>query len=196
MSLPTITAAKADDRARVFHTVTLGFSADPIARWIWPDANVYLTHMPKFAEAFAGRAFNHESAYVANECNAAALWLPPGTDPDGETMEEILAATLRDDMADDVEKFFAAMDDYHPHDEPCWYLPMIAADPAFMGQGLGAALMKHALRRCDEEGGMAYLESSNPRNISLYQRHGFEVMGEIQVGASPVMTPMIRPART
>ncbi|MCA1748539.1 MAG: hypothetical protein LC634_03060 [Sphingomonadales bacterium] len=41
----------------------------------------------------------------------------------------------------------------------------------------------------------AYLESSNPRNISLYLRHGFEIVGEIQHGSSPVMTPMLRPAR-
>lgn len=55
--------------------------------------------------------------------------------------------------------------------------------------------MKHALRRVDEDRLPAYLESSNPRNISLYERHGFEVVGEIQVGKSPVMTPMIRAAR-
>jgi hypothetical protein len=42
---------------------------------------------------------------------------------------------------------------------------------------------------------LAYLESSNPRNIPLYQRHGFEAMGEIQVGAAPVVTPMIREPR-
>jgi ribosomal protein S18 acetylase RimI-like enzyme len=54
--------------------------------------------------------------------------------------------------------------------------------------------MKHALDRCDSEGLPAYLESTNPRNISLYQRHGFQVMGEIKFGASPVVTPMIRPA--
>ena len=86
------------------------------------------------------------------------------------------------------------MADYHPQ-EPCWYLPLIAADPAHTGQGLGAALMRHALAKVDADGLPAYLESSNPRNISLYQRYGFEVMGEIQAGSSPVMTPMIRPAR-
>jgi hypothetical protein len=43
--------------------------------------------------------------------------------------------------------------------------------------------------------GTAYLESSNRRNISLYMRHGFEVMGEIQVGAAPPVTPMLRSPR-
>ena len=60
------------------------------------------------------------------------------------------------------------MAEHHPH-EPHWYLPLIAADPNWIGQGLGALLMKHALRRCDVEGVAAYLESSNPRNISFYQ---------------------------
>jgi len=71
---------------------------------------------------------------------------------------------------------------------------MIGADPAHIGQGLGAALMKHALARCDEDRLPSYLESSNLRNVSLYERHGFEKIGEIQVGNSPVMTPMLRPA--
>jgi ribosomal protein S18 acetylase RimI-like enzyme len=63
------------------------------------------------------------------------------------------------------------------------------------GRGFGALLMRHATMRCDAEGKVAYLESSNPRNIPLYLRHGFEVMGTIQVGRSPVMTPMIRRPR-
>ena len=53
--------------------------------------------------------------------------------------------------------------------------------------------MKHALRRCDEEGIPAYLESSNPRNISLYEPLGFNIIGKIQCDSSPVMTPMLRP---
>ena len=58
--------------------------------------------------------------------------------------------------------------------------------------GLGSLILKEALQVIDEQGKIAYLESSNPKNISLYLRHGFEVIGEIQVGSSPVVTPMIR----
>jgi ribosomal protein S18 acetylase RimI-like enzyme len=55
--------------------------------------------------------------------------------------------------------------------------------------------MKHALARVDREGATAYLESSNPRNVSFYERHGFEVLGRIQSGSSPVITPMLRRPR-
>jgi hypothetical protein len=41
----------------------------------------------------------------------------------------------------------------------------------------------------------AYLESSNPRNLSFYRRHGFEPLGAIQVGSSPTLVPMLRQPR-
>ena len=60
---------------------------------------------------------------------------------------------------------------------------------------LGSLLLKTALKRCDDDGVIAYLESSNPKNIPLYERHGFEVMGLIQPGDFPPLYPMLRPAR-
>jgi len=35
----------------------------------------------------------------------------------------------------------------------------------------------------------AYLESSNPANIPLYQGHGFDILDTIQVGSSPPIFP-------
>jgi ribosomal protein S18 acetylase RimI-like enzyme len=82
----------------------------------------------------------------------------------------------------------------HPA-EPHWYLPLIGVDPAHQRQGFGSVLLQHALSQCDHDHTPAYLESSNPANIPLYRRHGFEVMGTIQVGSSPPVFPMLRPAR-
>jgi ribosomal protein S18 acetylase RimI-like enzyme len=149
--------------------------------------------MPRFVKAFGGRAFEHGTAYITEGVRAAALWLPPGVEPDEAAMGAVMEETLRPEIAEDVGAIMKGMAEHHPH-EPHWYLPLIAADPNWIGQGLGASLMKHALRRCDEEGIAAYLESTNPRNISLYERHGFRIMGKIQSGPSPVMTPMLRPA--
>lgn len=56
--------------------------------------------------------------------------------------------------------------------------------------------MQHALAACDRDGAPAYLESSNPRNIALYRRCGFEILGTIHAGSAPPVTPMLRPART
>jgi len=97
-------------------------------------------------------------------------------------------------LQDEVFAFIEQMDKFHPK-EPHWYLPMIGVDPTQQNKGYGAMLMKHALAVCDREGLPAYLESSNPRNITLYLRHGFEIAGTIQAGSSPAMFPMRREPR-
>lgn len=195
MAAPRVEVGSVANHDKVIQTITVGFLADPMCRWVWPDAGTHLETMPKFVAAFGGKAFDQGSAYIANNCRAAALWLPPGVDPDGDTVEALFEATVAPEILEDLGTVFAQMDEYHPNDQPCWYLPLIAADPAYMAKGFGAALMKHALLRCDEEGLIAYLESTNPRNVSLFQRHGFEVVGRIQAGSSPVLYPMIREAR-
>ncbi len=193
-SLPEIAVVEKSERDRAINTIVLSFATDPIARWVWPDGSSYLKAMPRFTAAFGGGAIEHGTAFSAGGGKAAALWLPPGTGPDEAAMEKVLEETLRPEIAEDMAGVLEGMAEFHPH-EPHWYLPMIGCDPHWIGKGFGAALMKHALEKCDEDGLPAYLESSNSRNISLYQRHGFEIIGEIQSGASPVLTPMLRQAR-
>ena len=72
---------------------------------------------------------------------------------------------------------------------------MIGVDPTHQRKGCGAALLRETLRQCDRDHVPAYLEASNPANMNLYRRHGFEVQGTIQVGSSPPLFPMLRTAR-
>ena len=188
---PEVKSAGANIQASAINTVVLGFAADPMARWVWPDSSEYLRIMPQFVKAFGGRAFENGTAYITEGARAAALWLPPGVQPDEAAMGAIITDSLRPEIAEDIGPILEGMAEHHPH-EPHWYLPLIAADPNWTGQGLGTLLMKHALRRCDQDGIAAYLESSNPRNISLYERHGFSIVGQIQYGSSPTLTPMLR----
>ncbi len=55
--------------------------------------------------------------------------------------------------------------------------------------------MARSLESVDAEHALAYLESSNPRNVAFYERLGFEVVGRMQIGDSPTLTAMRRPAR-
>jgi GNAT superfamily N-acetyltransferase len=190
---PEVKSADANTRVIAISTIVLGFAADPMTRWVWPDPSAYLKMMPRFVNAFGGRAFAFGTADITEGVRAAALWLPPGVEPDEAEMGAIMEASLRPEIAGDIAGVMDGMAEYHPR-EPHWYLPLVATDPNWIGRGLGSLLMKHALRRSDEEGVPAYLESSNPRNISFYERHGFKVIGKIQSGSSPVLTPMLRPA--
>jgi ribosomal protein S18 acetylase RimI-like enzyme len=92
-----------------------------------------------------------------------------------------------------VFSVFEEMGRYHPLD-PHWHLPLIGVEPSEHRRGLGSALLRHGLEICDEQRVPAYLESSNLENISLYQRHGFEILGIIEVDSCPPITPMLRRA--
>lgn len=174
--------------------IALAFAADPMTRWTWPDPRTYLAAMPRFVPAFAGKAFGRGSAYCIGDFAGAALWLPPDAEPDTEALGELMQSTLTPAQLEDARALFPQMATYHPH-EPHWYLPLIGVDPAHQGKGHGHALMTYALEHCDRDHLPAYLESTNPRNITLYERHGFEVLGTIQVGSSPPLTPMLRRPR-
>lgn len=88
------------------------------------------------------------------------------------------------------------MEAAHPHDRPHWYLNVIATLPSHQGRGLGARALRPILERCDASGGAAYLESSNPRNQTLYRRHDFDDHGDtIDLPDGPSLWPMWREPR-
>ena len=189
--IKTVTPSSAD---QVVGTIVLAFSADPIARWFYPDPHQYLLHLPSFVRAFAGRAFEYNSAHYIDGYSGAALWLPPDVHPDENALSELLQRSIPEENQQEIFAFMEQMDRSHPS-EPHWYLPMIGVDPGKQGNGYGSALLKHALARCDGEDKLAYLEASSPKSIPLYQRHGFELASTIQVGSSPPMFPMVRKPR-
>ena len=182
-------APNAADRA--FATLMLAFANDPAARWSWPEPHAFLRHFPTLARAFGSKSFDLGCADQIDEFGGVALWLPPGVQSDTAALASLMEGTAPPAVLADAGPVFEQMDSYHPH-EPHWYLPLIGIDPARQGQHLGKQLMAHGLARCDADGKLAYLESSNPRNISFYERLGFETLGAIQHGSSPTIVPMLR----
>jgi len=194
MSIPAVQSAGTQDRPRVISVITLAFSGDPLVRWLFPDPKRYLDLFPQLADAFGGNGLAHGATFITGGGTAAALWLPPGIEPDNERMSAVTAGNIERDISTEMAEVFGQMGACHP-DEPHWYLPLIGVDPAHQGKGYGSVLMRHATERFDAEGVSAYLESTNPRNISLYLRHGFEIVRTIQAGSSPPVVPMIRHPR-
>jgi GNAT superfamily N-acetyltransferase len=190
MDFSVKTALQEEENA-VTGAIIAAFLTDPLVRWLLPEAHRYFATMPGLIRGFAGAAFANESAYHVGAYAGAALWLPPGIHFDEEALTSLFHRNLAKDKVENAFAFFEEMGKYHP-EEPHWYLPAIGVDPLHQGHGYGSALMKHALQRCDQEQKLAYLESSNPRNLSLYIRHGFEIIGTIRVADSPPMFPMLR----
>src|SRR5690242_21051814 len=86
----SIKSAIDTDEAAVISVLTLAFSTDPTARWLYPDPPEYVTHFPRLALAIDGKAFINGTAHYAERFAAATLWLPPGVSPD----EEVAATTI------------------------------------------------------------------------------------------------------
>lgn len=184
-------ARSESEQQAVVAVITLAFSTDPMARWTFPEPATYLRVWPEVTRAFGDKGFAHGAAHLAAGGAAAAMWLPPGVYPDGERLTAVIEEHAPSEQQADLKRVFAQMETHHPS-EPCWYLPLIGVDPISQGRGYGSALLRYALEQCDRDGMPAYLESSSPRNIPLYQRHGFEIIGTIQAGTSPTVVPMLR----
>lgn len=191
---PEVRSAVPSELERAIATITLAFAADPFTRWVLPEGADFLEHFPAILREFGLPALENRCVYVTEDFGGACLWLPPGVQANDAALLAIVERGVRGQRRDEFLQVFERMGSYHPED-PHWYLPMIGVDPSRQNAGNGSALLRHALARCDRDGLAAYLESSNPQNITLYQRHGFEIMGEIRVADSPPMTPMLRAPR-
>ena len=173
--------------------VIMAFSSDPWTRWWWPEPQVYLKNMTLFMNEFLGVSIPAKGTYAVEDGSGASVWLPPGY----RVEDRVLAPAvfeIPEPRQEHAFKMFEQFRQSHP-EEDHWYLPWIGVDPVLHGRGLGSSMLKEVLRLVDEQGKVAYLESSNPQNMSLYERHGFEVVGRIQEGDSPPVHPMTRQPR-
>jgi ribosomal protein S18 acetylase RimI-like enzyme len=186
-----IRTATAADAERCLAVLTLAFGSDPPCRWTWPDPQQYLEAFPRFARAFGGSALELGTAHYYEDFSGVALWLPPGAAPDEASLVRVIQETVAAARKDAVFSIFEQMEAFHPR-EAHWHLPLIGVDPAHQGKGIGAALLRHVLSACDEQKVLAYLEATSSRNVSLYERHGFEALGSIQVADAPPIVPMVR----
>lgn len=196
MAMPTVQIVPEASQQASLHTLSLAFAADPFMRWMFPNAEQYLTYFPQMVSRMAGSAFGHGSALSTELYEGAALWIPPGVAPEEEATVNLMAEALSPDRLEAIGEVLEKMEAFHPKDDDCWYLAFIGVDPGHQNKGLGSALMKHMTAKLDEGNCLGYLESSNPMNVSLYQRHGFEIVGEIQAADSPSILPMIRPRQS
>lgn len=193
---PASVAAIAGDAEvdRAIATLVLAFATDPVARWMYDDPHQYLLHIPRLFRALAMSSFASGAAQRTSDGLGVALWLPPGVHGDDGPLEAVIAESIVGEKQDEVAAVFERTEHYRPTG-PHWYLSLIGVEALHRNKGCGAALLQHGLRQCDREHLPAYLWSSNPLNTSLYERHGFEIVGTIQVGSSPSIFPMLRHAR-
>jgi ribosomal protein S18 acetylase RimI-like enzyme len=193
MGGPSPKPIRESEQSKAVATLVSAFIIDPVQRWLFPTSEDYLTHFPMFAVAFGGKAFDAATAWQLGEFSAAALWLPPGTEPDGDAIVAVLSESVAPGKHGECFAVLEQMEVAHPK-YAHWYLPWLGVDSAMQETGLGTQLMNLCLATVDEDCLPAFLETPNPRNISFYERHGFEVTAVSQDGTCPPVTSMLRAA--
>lgn len=193
--------ARRQDAEALATIAAAAFYDDPVMCWAFPDPNLRLAQLESIFTGFV-RDFvpDRGTVHVLDEA-CVTFWREPGfahgTPPpsDGaEPPDPGDAALFPEDVLERLIALDQAMAAAHPHDRH-WYLNVIATEPERQGAGLGWRTMAPVLAICDADGLPAYLESSNPKNMTLYRRQGFEQTGEIPLPDGPSLYPMWREPR-
>jgi len=182
------------DLPAVVETLTAAFFDDPVFVWWIPDPRRRRQLLPPFFEIAVDLNHPHDELYTADPVPAAAaVWIPPGHQPIGEAAEEVLAAYTEaaEETAERLITAFTLMEEVRPT-QPHAYLFLLGTRPPWQNQGLGSALLREVLECCDRDRIPAYLEARSAADQRLYQRHGFEVTGEIVLPDGPSLWPMWR----
>jgi GNAT superfamily N-acetyltransferase len=181
--------ALVDDAPRVGAVLADGFHDDPVLRWVFQGTDsVRAAKLNAIFGFLAAEADVPLGATFVTD-GGCACWTPsPGTDEWPAERSVRFNEALRQACDDaDIERLgvlSAAMHKHHPRISH-WYLGAIAVIRSAQGRGIGTALLHHSLAIVDEVGAPAYLESTNVRNVPLYERHGFRVTGRIDVAGGP-----------
>jgi ribosomal protein S18 acetylase RimI-like enzyme len=179
--------ATVHDAEAAAQTLSAAFADDPVTSWIGRrDAKKDTGRLAMFRHLVTHVGVRGNELWVASDFSVAALWLPPVlAEMKQPLLEELkliptlLSFTGWSGLAR-VNAFRKAADAHHPKAEPHFYLMTIGVNPRFQGQGLGSAMLDATLANIDAAGSAAYLESSSPKNVPLYRRHGFEVINEFR----------------
>jgi ribosomal protein S18 acetylase RimI-like enzyme len=162
-----ISIATTDHREEVLRTITTAFAADPFLRLMFPDDDEYATHAPAFFGALFDKRAGSGTVWMLNDGEAVAMWDGPGVTAEAKFELPAAAKAVMDAYDESVHGAFPAT----RH----WYLGVLATDPQHAGRGLGRAVMRAGLARAAADGLPAYLETTNPANVELYQRGGWSI---------------------
>lgn len=199
-AINVVRAATREDAEVAVITLSRAFEHDPPLDWLVRDDDQRRDALEAFFRlAFDELTFPHGCVEISEDLSGVALWTPPGAWQLGWRRQLALLPTLlrvlgwrhllRGQQAATV------LERAHPR-PPHYYLFGLGVDPARQNQGIGAALLRSRLDRCDDEGAAAYLEASTASSRRLYERWGFVAREPLLLGAgAPPVWPMWRDPR-
>jgi GNAT superfamily N-acetyltransferase len=200
--MATVRSAGAGDAAGLSVALARAFASDPVMSWLLPQRTrrvsrrelMFTLELLTYVLPQDGLVFTADNGRggLAGGC----LALPPDRwqfprAADGRTAVRWLRAAGT--RLPRVSRAQRAMEERHLT-EPHYYIRWVGVEPGLQGQGLGSALMRPVLDRCDAGHLPAYLEASSARSAGLYERLGFARLEALELpGGGPPVWPMRRP---
>ncbi len=173
--------------------LTRAFARDPFISYLAGDApqrdqrmQAGWTAILRFASA------RLSDTWTTDDHAGVAIWVPPGRK--GSTaLESVRLMPALGRLAGwrrlrSVSEAVTTLERrrHHHCPQPHFYLSALGVEPERQGQGIGTALLRPVLERCDSEDLPAYLETAGTRNVRLYERHGFKVVEELTLPRTDV----------
>ena len=181
----TIRRALPADLAGAAHTLALAFDRYPWTRWAIP-ADGYSTRLEQLQGIYLEHALAHGLVLVDDNVQGVGAFLPD-TAPEPNEATQHRIAELHGD------RFGLLMDaELPPQPVNAWSLATLGVRPSAAGQGLGSAIIKQGLSQLGGNAALVGLETSDERNVRLYQRHGFETTSKTRIPDGPLVYSMIR----
>ena len=138
-----------------------------VARWNLRHAVMFGTVLTTGANGGVAIAYRSDASVYGEEQLAASLGSMPER-PDRVDWDRYDALQAAWTVPD--EELAAAIGGPH------WYLDMIAVEPDRQGRGIGGALLRAFHGRADADGLPTGLFIFQPRNLPLYERHGYTLV--------------------
>jgi ribosomal protein S18 acetylase RimI-like enzyme len=192
-------SAQEQEIPRVIEILADSFYCDPTWSWAFPDPGRRRTQLTRWWGLYLrGARVNKDTVWVSENLEAASVWFAPGAHeftPEQEALVEPLFVELvGTEQAGRIMALMGGFEEMRPKTQPHYYLSFLGTHTDHRGHGIGFSLLADNLAWVDTMNMPAYLEASNPANVALYQRYGFERVGEFTVPDGPTLITMWRPA--
>ncbi|OKO99363.1 GNAT family N-acetyltransferase [Xenorhabdus eapokensis] len=174
---------------RCVQTLTRAFDGYSLMRHFLAEDD-HQQRIRRYQETFlrkVGMTVGH--VWATDDGAAVSIW----TSPDIEDAEATFAPLSIEfgKIAGTREKVMRASESIMAKERPnfpCWFLGAVAVDPDYQGKGLGRAVIEPGLERAEREGFPVFLETSDDKNVRIYERLGFEVTAAYQLPLGGPMT--------
>jgi ribosomal protein S18 acetylase RimI-like enzyme len=193
--------ATLDDAVTLSKLFASAFMDDPLFDYmVRPGARRAAALEMFFHEILRARDIPQGDVWMSSDGNACVCWLSPDARRSPGGLVQKLSwlpffirvyspARFTRGMA-----IMEAMEKNHPR-ERHFYLTFAAVSPEYHGVGLGSRILKATLKQIDVAGSAAYVENSNPKNATFYERGGFVARKNIAPVGAPPLVAMWRDAR-